>query len=121
MRPNASTVRATTSSTWPASPTSQASGEGAAPLARTASATASSGGEAAAHRHHVGADLGQLDGDGAADALAGAGDDGDAVLEGVRRECHRQTIAATAPAANPVSRVDACGVCTLLPTDDAAG
>ena len=58
-------------------------------------------GQAAAHRHHVGPDLGHLDGDGAADALAGAGDDGDAVLQGVLCEGHRQTIAATAPAANP--------------------
>jgi hypothetical protein len=31
----------------------------------------------------VGPDLGHLDGDGAADALAGPGDDGDAVLQGV--------------------------------------
>ena len=57
--------------------------------------------QAAAHRHHVGSDLGHLDGDGAADALAGPCDDGDAVLQGVLRKGHRQTIAAMAPPANP--------------------
>src|SRR5207244_4985787 len=41
-----------------------------------------------AARHDVSSDLRQLDGDRAADALAGARHDGDAVAKRVRREAH---------------------------------
>src|SRR5207247_4583406 len=43
---------------------------------------------AAPARHDVSSDLRQLDGDRAADALAGARHDGDAVAKRVRREAH---------------------------------
>ena len=97
MRPKPSSVRATTLVHLARVAHVASERQCAAPLRAHRVGDRLERGQAAAHRHHVGPDLGHLDGDGAADALAGPGDDGDAVLQGVLCESHRQTIAAHWP------------------------
>src|SRR5438552_16392657 len=89
MRPNVFTVRATASSTCPASPTSQARARACRPCARTSAATVSSDGSRRLQATTWAPTLAsQLDGDGAPDALAGPRHDGDAVTESVGGKTH---------------------------------